>query len=73
MPASARLAALLARARFFAIAMLGAYLLINLILALAAPIIHDWPLYGATAIAVPPMVIAMVQFVIPLARRFERG
>ncbi len=64
--------ALLARARFLATAMLGAWLTINLILGLAAPLTQGWPLYAVTALAVPPMVMAMVHLVIPLARRLER-
>jgi hypothetical protein len=62
-------ASLLARGRFLAVAMLGAYLILNTLLALLAPLTAQWPTYAVTALAVPPMVLAMVHIVIPLARR----
>ena len=60
---------LIARLRFLAGAMLGAYLVLNLLLAVAVPLIGPMPLYCTTAITVPPMVLAMVYAVIPAARR----
>jgi hypothetical protein len=60
---------LFSRCRFLAIAMLGAYLVLNLLLALTAALTANWPIYGITALTVPPMVLAMVYIVIPLARR----
>jgi hypothetical protein len=55
--------------RFAATAMIGAYLVINLLLALVAPLTPGWPLPALTAVVVPPMVLAMIHLVIPLARR----
>ena len=60
---------ILARIRFLAVAMLGAYLILNLLLALLSPLTAQWPTPAVTALAVPPMVLAMVYLVIPLARR----
>jgi hypothetical protein len=60
---------LLARGRFLAVAMVGAYLILNALLALLAPLTAHWPTYAVTAVAVPPMVLAMVHIVIPLAKR----
>lgn len=60
---------LLAKSRFLAAAMAGAYTVLNVLLALLAPLTEGWPTYGTTAIAVPPMVLAMVYVVIPLARK----
>lgn len=58
-----------AHIRFLLTLMMGAYLLINGILALLAPVTADWPIWAVTALAVPPMVIGMVHLVIPFARR----
>jgi antibiotic biosynthesis monooxygenase (ABM) superfamily enzyme len=58
-----------ARFRFLAVAMLGAYLSLNLLLALLSPVTAQWPTVAVTALAVPPMVLAMVYLIIPLARR----
>lgn len=55
--------------RFVAAAMVGAYLVINLLLALVTPLTPGWPLPALTAVVVPPMVLAMIHLVIPLARR----
>lgn len=55
--------------RFAATAMVGAYLVINLLLALVTPLTSGWPLPALTAVVVPPMVLAMIHLVIPLARR----
>ena len=59
---------LLARLRFLGTLMLGAYLLINLILAALAPVTAGWSTWSVTALAVPPMVLGMVYLVIPIAR-----
>jgi hypothetical protein len=45
------------------------YTVLNALLAALAPLTEGWPTYGTTAIAVPPMVLAMVYVVIPLARK----
>lgn len=58
-----------ARLRFLAVAMLGAYIILNVLLALLSPLTAHWPTSAVTALAVPPMVLAMVYLVIPLARR----
>ncbi len=60
---------ILARLRFLGTLMLGAYLLINLILAALAPLTAGWSTWSVTALAVPPMVLGMVYLVIPIARR----
>jgi hypothetical protein len=60
---------LLARLRFLATLMLGAYLLINLLLSALAPLTSGWPTWSVTALAVPPMVLGMVYLVIPIAHR----
>jgi hypothetical protein len=60
---------ILARLRFLGTLMLGAYLLINAILALLAPLTTGWSTWSVTALAVPPMVLGMVYLVIPIARR----
>jgi antibiotic biosynthesis monooxygenase (ABM) superfamily enzyme len=60
---------LIARCRFLASAILGAYVVLNSLLALCAPVIAHWPMYGITAVTVPPMVLTMIYLVIPLARR----
>ncbi len=62
----------IARCRFFATAMIGAYLIINALLALLGPWTAEWPIAGTTALLVPPMVLAMIHVVIPLAKRMER-
>ena len=61
---------LLPRLRFLAVATAGAYTAINLLLALLAPLTQGWPTLGVRALAVPPMVVAMVYGVIPVAFRF---
>lgn len=60
------------RLRFLGILMLGAYILINVILAGLAPVTAGWPIWATTALAVPPMVVGMVYLVIPFARRMQR-
>jgi len=61
---------LTSRLRFLVVAILGAYAAINLLLAVLAPLTAGWPIFGVTALAVPPMVLAMVYGVIPIAFRF---
>lgn len=61
---------LVSRLRFLAIAMVGAYAALNLLLAGLSPFTAGWPTYAVTGVAVPPMVLAMVYAVIPLARRY---
>ena len=63
----------LMRLRFLGILMLGAYTLINVILAALAPLTAGWPIWATTALAVPPMVVGMVYFVIPFARRMQHS
>ncbi len=65
-------AAIAAQLRFLAISMLGAYALINGLLAALALFVSDWPRWATTGLAVPPMVLGMVYFVIPFARRTGR-
>jgi len=60
---------LLRRLCFLASAMAGAYVLINAILWLTAPLTEGWPVWRVTLVAVPPMVMGMVYGVMPLARR----
>lgn len=64
------LSRLASRLRFLVVATLGAYVAINLVLAALAPFTIGWPIFGVTALAVPPMVLAMVYGVIPIAFRF---
>jgi hypothetical protein len=61
--------ALIARCRFLGVAMVGAYVVLNGLLVAVAPVTKHWPVLGVTAVTVPPMVLAMVYLVIPLARR----
>jgi antibiotic biosynthesis monooxygenase (ABM) superfamily enzyme len=60
---------LIARCRFLALAIVGGYIVLNSLLAVCAPVIAHWPMYGITAVTVPPMVLTMIYLVIPLARR----
>lgn len=57
------------RLRFLGAAMLGAYVAINAIMLAARPFTHGMPQLVSTAVIVPPMVLAMVFLVIPVARR----
>lgn len=61
--------AILAHLRFLGLMMIGAYALINVILALLSPLTAGWPIWASTLLAVPPMVMGMVHLVLPLARR----
>ncbi|GAU80656.1 hypothetical protein [Bosea sp. BIWAKO-01] len=69
MPRSPSLPAVLGRLRFLGTLMVGAYLLINALLTLLAPLTAGWSTWSVTALAVPPMVLGMVYLVIPIARR----
>ena len=55
--------------RFLGTMMLGAYGLINALLALLAPFTEGWPTWAVTLCAVPPMVLGMVHLVLPVARK----
>lgn len=59
----------LAPVRFVAAAIAGAYVVINLLLAVVSPFTSGWPMPAVTAVVVPPMVLSMIHLVIPLARR----
>jgi hypothetical protein len=59
----------LASCRSMAILIVAAYVLINIILVALGPLTIGWPTWAVTALAVPPMVLAMVYVVIPIARR----
>lgn len=61
---------LASRLRFLSVATVGAYAAINIVLSALAPLTAGWPILGVTALAVPPMVLAMVYGVIPVAFRF---
>lgn len=65
--------AILAHLRFLGLMMVGAYALINTILALLSPLTAGWPIWASTLLAVPPMVMGMVHLVLPLARRHLTG
>ncbi len=60
---------LLAHGRFLAAAISGAYVILNALMTVAAPLTRGWPVYGVTAVTAPPMVTAVVYLVVPLARR----
>lgn len=59
----------IARLRFLVAAMAGAYLVINGLMVLLEPLTHGMTPIAFTAVLVPPMVLAMVYVVIPLAKR----
>ncbi len=61
------------RLRFLAVTTVGAYVVINLLMVLLRPVTRGLPQLGMTALIVPPMVLAMVHLVIPLARRLAQG
>jgi hypothetical protein len=58
-----------AKIRFLGAAMLGAYLVINVLMIALTPLTHGLAPLAMTAVIVPPMVLAMVYLVIPLAKR----
>lgn len=57
------------RLRFLAATMVGAYLALNAVMYALAPLTRGMPPLASTAIVVPPMVLAMVYLIIPLAKR----
>lgn len=65
--------AILTHLRFLGMMMVGAYGLINLILAVLSPLTAGWPVWATTLLAVPPMVVGMVHLVLPVARRQRQG
>lgn len=66
MPPLPKIAATL---RFLMVTMLGAYLALNALLWLVRPFSSGWPVEFTTALTVPPMVLAMIYFVVPFAQR----
>lgn len=58
-----------AQLRFLGATMLGAYAVLNLLMLALKPITRGMPPLASTALVVPPMVLAMVYLVIPIARR----
>lgn len=57
--------------RFLGATMIGAYLTINALMFLLRPFTQGMPSLASTALLVPPMVLAMVYAVIPMARRAQ--
>jgi len=57
--------------RFFTVASIGAYSVLNVLLQVVHSFAAAWPTYAVTAITVPPMVLSMIYVVIPFARRFQ--
>ena len=62
-----------AQLKFLAAANIGAYLVINLLMFVLGPVTRGLSQLGMTAIVVPPMVLAMVFLVMPVARRLAQG
>ncbi|MBX3134530.1 MAG: hypothetical protein KF689_14200 [Gemmatimonadaceae bacterium] len=58
-----------AQLKFLAAANIGAYLVINVLMLVLGPVTRGLSQFGMTAIIVPPMVLAMVFLVMPIARR----
>jgi antibiotic biosynthesis monooxygenase (ABM) superfamily enzyme len=59
----------IARLRILGAVMVGAYVLINGLMLLLQPFIRGLHPLASTAVLVPPMVLAMVYVVIPVAKR----
>lgn len=59
------------RARFLGTTMLGAWVALNAVMMLLKPITRGMTPLLSTAIIVPPMVLAMVYLIIPIARRAQ--
>lgn len=57
------------RLRFLGATMLGAYLVLNSLMLLLQRVTSGMPPLASTAFLVPPMVLAMVYVVIPMAKR----
>jgi len=64
-----RLSAPLPKIKFLLLAMIGAYLSLNLLHFALAPLIDHWSGLAASAVVVPPMVLSMVYLVIPVAKK----
>lgn len=62
-----------AQLRFLGTATIGAYLVINALMLVLRPLTLGLPQLGMTAVIVPPMVLAMVFLVMPVARRAAQG
>lgn len=58
-----------ARLRFLGATMVGAYAVLNILMLLLKPVTSGMPPLASTALLVPPMVLAMVYLVIPMAKR----
>lgn len=58
---------LVAQLTFYVVNTLGAYVSLNLMLVLVRPFVGDWSIWEATALTVPPMALAMIHLVVPLA------
>lgn len=58
-----------AQLRFLGATMVGAYAVLNALMLILKPITQGMPPLASTALVVPPMVLAMVYLVIPMARR----
>lgn len=58
-----------AQLAFYVISAAGAYVALNLLLLLVQPFVSGWPVIATTAITVPPMVVAMIHAVVPVAAR----
>jgi len=58
-----------AQVRFLAALMIGAYVILNTLMMALEPFTHGMTPLLSTAVVVPPMVLAMVYVVIPIAKR----
>ncbi|HVZ47506.1 MAG TPA: hypothetical protein VG916_01870 [Gemmatimonadaceae bacterium] len=58
-----------AKIRFLAVTMAGAYVVLNALMLLLRPLTSGMAPLASTALLVPPMVLAMVYVVIPVAKR----
>lgn len=57
--------------RFLGATMVGAYITINALMFALRPVTQGMSPFASTALLVPPMVLAMVYLVIPMARRAQ--
>lgn len=57
------------RIRFLGATMVGAYAVLNILMLLLKSVTSGMPPLASTALLVPPMVLAMVYLVIPMAKR----
>jgi hypothetical protein len=55
--------------RFLGTLMIGAYVVLNVLMLALKPVTHGMTPLLSTALLVPPMVLAMVYVVIPIAKR----